>query len=429
MKRRKILKGLSTLPLIGALPLRSAAGTPSLPRKKRDLIQELGIRSFINAAGTLTYMSGCIMDEEVVETIESTSRHFCMIDEVQDKVGAKIAQLVHAEAAMVSCGAFSAMTLGLAGILTGLDIRKVEQLPHLDGTGMKSEVICQKSHNERYNHAFLNTGCRVIEVETIEDVRKAVSEKTALLHFLNIQANEGKIKHEEWVGLGKELGIPTSIDIAADVPPVSNLWKFSDMGFDLVFISGGKAMRGPQSAGILMGKRDIIAAARLNAPPRGFTIARGHKVNKEEILGMYVALEKFISGDHEREWKSWETSIARIEGAVKDLPGITTKVAVPELGNITPTLTISWDDNIVKLTGKELRDHLRFGSPSIEAGFGGLPLYHYQAGSDSVDPAIAETLKGANLIRVTAWMLQPGEDKIVAKRIREELLKAGTVKG
>jgi seryl-tRNA(Sec) selenium transferase len=428
MKRRKILKGLSALPLIGALPMQSVASGTSHFRKKRDIIQELGIRSFINAAGTLTYMSGCIMDEDVVETIENTSRYFCMIDEVQDKVGAKIAQLVHAEAAMVSCGAFSAMTLGLAGILTGPDIRKVEQLPHLAGTDMKSEVICQKSHNERYNHAFLNTGCTVIEVETIEDVRAMVSDKTALLHFLNIQTNQGKIRHEAWVALGKELKIPTSIDIAADVPPVSNLWKFNDMGFDLVFISGGKAMRGPQSAGILMGRKDIIAGARLNAPPRGFTIARGHKVNKEEILGMYVALEKFISGDHEREWKAWESSIARIDSAVKDLAGITTKVTIPELGNITPTLTISWDDQIVKLTGKALRDRLRFGSPSIEAGFSGLPLYHYQAGSDSVDPTIGETLTGANLIRVTAWMLQSGEDKIVAKRIREELMKASSTK-
>nr|WP_295921236.1 aminotransferase class V-fold PLP-dependent enzyme [uncultured Dyadobacter sp.] len=425
MKRRKVIQSLSSLPLIGALPGSVSRAEAVSRKKKRDIIAELGIRSFINAAGTLTYMSGCIMHDEVVETIENTSKHFCMIDEVQDKVGEKIAKLVRSEAAMVTCGAFSAMTLGLAGVLTGQDVVKVEQLPHLEGTGMKSEVVCQKSHNERYNHAFLNTGCKVVEVETIEDVEKAINEKTALLHFLNITANEGKIKHEEWVALGKKHGIPTSIDIAADVPPVSNLWKFNDMGFDLVFISGGKAMRGPQSAGILMGRKDIVAAARLNAPPRGFTVARGHKVNKEEILGMYVALEKFVSGDHDREWKEWETKIAHIQNTVKDIPGITTKVTVPELGNITPTLTISWDDSIVRLTGRELRDRLRYGSPSIEAGFSGLPLYHYQAGSDSVDPAVAETLKGGNLIRVTAWMLQPGEEKTVARRLRDELL-AGT---
>ncbi|MCF0070611.1 aminotransferase class V-fold PLP-dependent enzyme [Dyadobacter sp. CY261] len=424
MKRRKVIQSLSTLPLFGALPLAEAGAKSVSKKRKRDVIAELGIRSFINAAGTLTYMSGCIMHDEVVETIDNTSKHFCMIDEVQDKVGEKIAKLVHSEAAMVTCGAFSAMTLGLAGVLTGLDVRKAEQLPHLTGTDMKSEVICQKCHNERYNHAFLNTGCTVVEVETIEDVEKAISEKTALLHFLNITAHAGQIKYEEWVALGKKHHIPTSIDIAADVPPVSNLWKFNEMGFDMVFISGGKAMRGPQSAGILMGRKDIVAAARLNAPPRGFTVARGHKVNKEEILGMYVALEKFISGDHDREWTEWEAQIARIEGAVKGLPGITTSVTVPELGNITPTLTISWDDSIVKVTGRELRDKLRFGNPSIEAGFSGLPLYYYQAGSDSIDPAIEGTLNGASLIRVTAWMLQPGEDKIVARRIREEILGA-----
>ena len=247
MKRRNLLKTLSTLPLAGAFSVSEAS--PAF-KKQRDVISELGIRSFINAAGTLTYMSGCIMRDEVVETIENTSRHFCMIDEVQDKVGEKIAEMVHAEAAMVTCGAFSAMTLGLAGLLTGTDVNKVEQLPHLEGTGMKSEVICQKSHNERYNHAFLNTGCKVIEVETPEDVENAISEKTALLHFLNIQTHEGKIKHEEWLALGRKHNIPTSIDIAADVPPVSNLWRFNDMGFDMVFISGGKALRGPQSAGL-----------------------------------------------------------------------------------------------------------------------------------------------------------------------------------
>ncbi|RAK02729.1 L-seryl-tRNA(Ser) seleniumtransferase [Larkinella arboricola] len=430
MKRREILKGLTALPLAGAVPAAasSTTTTPKAVARERDIFKELGVRTFINAAGTLTYMSGCLMRDEVVDIINSTSKHFCMIDEVQDKVGERIAQLVHSEAAMVTCGAFSAMTLGLAGILTGEDVRKVEQLPHLEGTGMKSEVICQKSHNERYNHAFLNTGCKIVEVETIEDVEKAINEKTALLHFLNITANHGQIKHEEWVALGKKHNIPTSIDIAADVPPVSNLWKFNDMGFDLVFISGGKAIRGPQSAGILMGRKNIIAAARLNAPPRGYTVARGHKVNKEEILGMYIALEKYIATDHDKEWKEWETRIAHIQNAVKDLPGITTKITIPELGNVTPTLSINWDDTVVKLTGREMRDRLRNGNPSIEAGFSGLPLYHYQAGSDSIDPAVAETLKGANTVRVTAWMLQPGEEKMVARRIREELLTASASK-
>ena len=165
MKRRDILKGLTIAPLaLGAAPLNSFAGSNAF--KDSNLFNEIGVRTFINAAGTLTYMSGSLMHPEVVKTIREAANHFCMMDELQDKVGELIAEMVHAEAATVTSGAFSAMTLGLAGILTGLDLKKVEQLPHLQGTGMKTEVICQKSHDERYNHAFLNTGCTIVTVET-----------------------------------------------------------------------------------------------------------------------------------------------------------------------------------------------------------------------------------------------------------------------
>ena len=324
-----------------------------------------------------------------------------MLDEVQDKVGERIAKLVHSEAAVVTSGAFSAMTLGLAGILTGMDEKKVKALPHLAYTLMKSEVICQKSHDIVYNQALTNTGCKVVIVETAEDVDKAVNEKTALMHFLHIESDKGKIQHEEWVALGKKHGIPTSIDIAADVPPVSNLWKFNDMGFDFVVISGGKAMRGPQSAGLLMGKKDIIAAARLHMPPRGFNIGRGMKINKEEIFGMYVALEKYINQDHDKEWAAWETNIAYIENTIKKIPGVTTEIHVPPLGNHTPTLRISWDASKVKISDKELRESLRNANPSIELGGG-----------------------TENTVNVTVFMLKPGQEKIVANRLKEELSKA-----
>ena len=356
------------------------------------------MRTFINAAGTYTAMSGSLMQDIVVDTIAEASREFCMLDEVQDKVGEKIAALVHAEAAVVTSGAFSAMTLGLAGILTGMDPKKVEQLPHLEGTGMKSEVICQKAHEIVYNHAFLNTGCKMIYIETKDELEAAINERTALLHFLHIQSDKGKIQHEEWLAIGKRHGIPTSIDIAADVPPVSNLWKFNDMGFSFVALSGGKAIRGPQSAGLLMGKKEIVAAARLSMPPRGLTVGRGMKVNKEEVLGMYMALESFINRDHEKEWKQWEAAITYIEGAVRNLNGITTAVVVPVLGNVTPTLHMSWDINKVKLSGKDLQEKLRTGDPSIEV-------------ADVRDSSIV----------ITAWMLKPGQEKIVAARLKEVL--------
>src|SRR5688500_18895199 len=255
MKRRDILKTLSALPFAGGMlaalvPSAKAKALP--PAAKRNLLKELGVRTFINAAGTYTAMTGSLMHGYVLEAIMASSRDFCFLDELQDKVGEKIAALVHAEAAVVTAGAFSGLSLGLAGILTGMDLAKVGQLPHLEGTGMKSEVICQKGHDIVYNHAFLNTGCRIVYVESMEDAERAINEKTALLSFINILADKGSITHEEWVALGKKHNIPTSIDIAADVPPVSNLWKFNQMGFDMVVISGGKAIRGPQSAGLLM---------------------------------------------------------------------------------------------------------------------------------------------------------------------------------
>ena len=403
LNRRKLIQRLTALPLFGGLvstiPFTSAMAAAKSP--KRELFKELGVRTFINAAGTLTYMTGSLMHDEVLEAINSTSKDFCMLDEVQDKVGEKIAKMVHSEAAVVTSGAFSGMTLALAGILTGKDEKKVAQVPHLAYTGMKSEVICQKSHDIVYNHALTNTGCKIVQVETAEDVDKAVNERTALMFFLNIESDKGKIQHEEWVALAKKHGIPTGIDIAADVPPVSNLWKFNDMGFDFVVISGGKAMRGPQSAGILMGKRDLIAAARLHMPPRGFNIGRGMKINKEEIFGMYVALEKFINQDHDKQWKEWETNIAHIENAIKKIPGISTEIHVPPLGNHTPTLRITWDASRVRVTDKALREAMRAGDPSIEMGGG-----------------------TANSVNVTVFMLQPGQEKIVASRLKEELTKA-----
>jgi L-seryl-tRNA(Ser) seleniumtransferase len=401
MKRREVIRNLSILPVSGvvlgsAIPFESMTATVAAP--KRDIFKELGIRTFINAAGTYTALSGCVMHEEVVETIRYSSQKYAAIDECQDAVGKKIAEMCHAEAAMVTAGCWSAIVLGTAGVLTGTDPKKVAQLPHLEN--MKSEVLVQKEHNHGYVHALTNTGIKVVEVETVDDVEKAISEKTAMMWFLNYAGPNGKIKDMEWVALGRKHSIPTMIDMAADSTPVETLWKFNDMGFDLVCVSGGKGLTGPQSAGILMGKKDLIAAARLNAPPRGGNIGRGMKVNKEEILGMYVALEKFINRDHKKQWTIWENRIAVMENGAKSVAGVTTTVTVPPVANITPTLTISWDITKIPIDANEMRSRLRKGSPSIEM----------MGGKD-------------NLV-ITSWMLRDGEDKIVAAKLAEELKKA-----
>lgn len=379
----------------GLIPTKAFAKTLAA---KRDILKELGIRTFVNAAGTYTAMTASLMHDEVVETIKQGAKKFAMLDEVQDKVGEKIAELCHAEAATVTAGCWSALVLGTAGVLTGMDMKKVAQLPNV--TGMKSEVIVQKGHNIGYVHALTNTGAIIVEIETVQELEKAINEKTAMMWFLNTYAPMGKIQHEEWVAIAKKHKIPTMIDMAADVPPVSNLWKYNDLGFDLVCVSGGKAMCGPQSAGILMGKKELIAAARLSAPPRGGNIGRGMKVNKEEILGMYVALEKYINQDHDAEWKMWESKIDTIVASVNSIEGVITEVSVPPIANHTPLLFIKWDESKVKTNNKDLMLKLRNGSPSIEV------------------------MANGTGINITVFMLQEGEEKIVAKRVREELLLA-----
>lgn len=401
LNRRDLIKRLTAFPLVGGLAgtfiaTRSEARTP-----QRDYFKELGVRTFINAAGTYTAMTGSLMHEDVLEAIQYASKEFVMLDELQDRVGERIASLLQCEAAMVTSGAASAITLATAGILTGLDEKKAAQLPKLEGSGMKTEVIMQKSHTIVYDHALKNCGLNVILVETRAELEKAITDKTALMFFVNFCNPDGKIQAEEFVQIGKKYKIPTLNDCAADVPPVENLWKYTKMGFDAVCFSGGKGIHGPQSAGLLLGRKDIVAAARLNAPPRGNTIGRGMKVNKEEVVGMLAALEAYLNRNHEQDWKLWESQINHIHSAVQSLPGVQAKIDVPPIANHVPTLNISWDVKKVQVSGDGLKDILRKGHPSIEVAGG-----------------------GANSISITTWVLISGQERIVASRVREALMKA-----
>jgi uncharacterized pyridoxal phosphate-dependent enzyme len=413
MKRRDLIKYLSVAPLAGGLV---GSGVPFLakaaPAKaKRDLIQELGLRVFINGAGTYTTHTASLMHPDTVAAINEASRKFVMINDVQDAVGAKIAEICHAEAAMVTAGCWSALVLGTAGALTGTDRKKIALLPNVSSFE-KNEVLVQRGQNVGYIHALTNTGIIPVVVDTLAEAEKAISSKTALMYYLNEAQNDkngvnrdiNPIMHAEWLALAKKHNIPTIIDIAADVPPVENLWKFNDMGFDLVCISGGKGLHGPQSAGILMGKKNLIAAARLNAPPGGNNIGRGMKVNKEEVLGMYAALDAFVKQDHDKVWKEWEDRVAVIDKAVKRFKGVSTKVMVPEIANHTPLLQIFFDPAIIKMTNREMITKLRNGNPSIETA----------------------PLGDRNGVNFTVWMLQPGEEKIIARRLSEELSKVTT---
>ena len=390
--RRRFLQGLSSLPLM-------ATTSSSAAPVKRDYFKELGIRPFINAAGTYTTLTASLMQPEVVQAIDYASKQFVHLIDLHDAVGKRIASLIGCEAAMVTAGAASALTLGTAACMTGTNQEFIRRLP--DTTGMKTEVIIQKAHRYGYDHAIRNCGIRFVEVETREELEQAINDRTVMMMFLNENDPLGKIKAAEFAELGKKHHIPTFTDAAADVPPVDHLSLYTKMGFDLVTFSGGKGLRGPQSAGLLLGRQDLIAAARLNGPPNSDTIGRGMKVNKEEYLGMMVAIEQYVKMDHAAEWREWEKRVKVVADSVGPVHGVKTETFIPEIANAVPHLRITWDPGTVKITPREAVKRLRDGEPSIE-----------------LRPGAKEGLE------VAVWMLQPGEAQIVAKRIRE-VLKGG----
>lgn len=400
ISRRKLLKTISVLPVVGGLlgtgVVSANVLTETVPKRAtRDFFKELGLRTFINAAGTYTSMTGSLMHKEVTDAITYGATEYVNLDELHDRVGERIAELLGCEYATVSSGAFGAMTIGLAGVVCGMDNEKVAQLP--DMTGLKDEVIVQENHSIGYTHALRNVGAKIINVKTRKEMEKAINKKTAMMWFLNANTDDGEIKQEEFIEIAKKHGIPTFIDCAADVPPVENLYKFTKMGFDLVAFSGGKGIRGPQSAGLLLGNKKFIEAARLHTPPRGTTIGRGMKVNKEEVLGMLVALELYLKRDHNGDWKMWEDQIKLISDSASSVKGVKTEIHVPKYANHVPSLKIEWDQDLVKISPDDLRKELRDGHPSIE------------------------TVGSKEQVGMTTWMMDPGQERIVANRLRKIL--------
>ncbi len=393
--RRAMLGALASaggLPLL--IPPSSVVAEDRPPG--RDVIKELGVRPCINAAGTYTALTGSLMPPEVIEAMQVASRQYVRLNELHDAVGRRIAELLKCEAAMVSAGCASALTLATAACIAGDDPDRIRRIP--DTSGLKNEVLVQRTHRVGYDHAIRNAGVRLIEIETAEELEKKINERTALMFFLNSSDPQGKIHHEEFVSLGNKHKIPTLIDAAADVPPVENLFRFTKIGFDLVAFSGGKGLRGPQSSGLLLGRKDLIAAARLNNNPNSDSICRTNKVNKEELIGMLVALELFLARDQAAVWNEWEARATRITQALAEFKDVRTEVQVPAIANAVPHLHIRWDYEQRKLSPSQMADKLRDGEPSIE-----------------VVPGSRRELV------IGVWMMQPGDDAIVAQRLRQIL--------
>src|ERR1700674_2004201 len=284
----------------------SSAGSP-MPTEKitgfgasGNVYDELGVTTVINGQGTMTVLGGSLMRPEVEAVMALASLHFVSVPELEVAAGKRIAEMLklpEGYTAIVTSGAAAAMQSGLAGILTGDNPKFIEQLPDL--TGMKSEVIIQKSHRNPFDHQLRATGIKLVVVESRDDLKKAINSQTAMMHFSNFADTDGQIKVEEWIKLAHENQIPAFIDAAADTPPVSHLWVYTKQVYDLIAFSGEKAIRGPQCAGLLVGKKDLVANALLNNSPHEDTLGRSQKVGKEEIVGMVKALESYLKEDHD----------------------------------------------------------------------------------------------------------------------------------
>ena len=397
--RRDLLQSGAAAAAIAAAAGASACSEPAestlTESGARVTYKDLGVRPTINGRGTVTVLGGSVMPAEVVAAMVEAAKYHVHLPELQKKAGAKIAEMIGVPAAMISCGAASAITCGTAACLHRGDAKKAQQLP--DVTGIPNIIISQEAHRCGYEAQMWLTGARTVWVETREELEKAIAaENPAMMFFLNKNDPDGQIKRAEWVEVAKKHNVPTLNDAAADVPPKDRLKGYVDEGFDLVVLSGGKGLIGPQASGMLLGRPDLIEAAWLSISPRG-GIGRGMKVGKEEIMGLVAAVERYLRIDHDAERRELDARAAHIIDKVKGLDGIETGIRIPEIANRVPHVTLKWDEAARGKTARQVIKEMVEGEPSIaiSGGRGGLTI--------------------------SVWMMKPGEHEIVADRLHEVL--------
>ena len=351
--------------------------------------ESIGVRPLINCRGTFTIISGSVILPEVREAIVLASQRYVNIDELMEAVGARIAELMDCEWGLITDGCAAALCQVTAACVAGSDPEKMIRLP--DTAGMKNEVIVQTCHRNVYDHAIRMVGVKMIEVDTKAELEAALNDRTAMLFVFGDAEERGQITTKEMADIGHEHGVPTFVDAAAERPDVPN-W-YLEQGADAVAYSGGKCLRGPQASGLVLGRKDLLQAAFLNGAPH-HALARPMKAGKEEIMGLLAAVEQWIKRDHKAEWKEWERRLGVITDAVKDFDSVTTTIRQrSSRSNVAPVLEINWDVETVGISGTAVASQLSAGEPRIE-------------------------LNGnANGISIMPYMMEEGDDKIVADQL------------
>ena len=415
--RRSFMWRVSAFALLGSVTAKEAVGKAmdAVGRSRsEDIYRRIGVRPLINARGTWTYLSGSLELPQVRAAQQAAAMHFVDIVELQHAAGKRLAELSGAESGMVTSGAAGAMAAATAACIAGTDPEKIWQLP--DTTGLRHEVPMVGGRSA-FDSAIRLAGGKLVLVHGEAELQNAINDKTAMIYTTDLGE-----RLEKQIAIAKAAKVPLLLDDAAGIPPIENLKLYAKMGCDLYTFSGGKGLMGPQCSGILLGRRDLIEAAIANCSPYEGAVCRPMKVGKEEIMGCLAAVEAWTTIDLNALNREWKAKVDRIAKLVETVPGVTTEIEIPEGGNRYPTLTVNWDEKAFGLTVAECDKKLRDGEPRIEV---------LTASNPSLVPAVHEGEPSSkareeprNRLQIISLTLQPGEEMIVGKRLREILSAA-----
>ena len=411
--RRAFMKWAAALPTLAAFAAEDAfAKAQKLTgrNRKENIYTRIGVTPIINARGTWTYISGSQELPEVREAKQEAAMHFVDMWELQRAVGKRLAELSGAEDGLVTAGAAAAMATATAACIAGTDSARIWQLP--DTTGMKDEVIMFGGRIS-FDSGIRSSGGKLVVVHTHDELKAAFNDKTAMVYTT---ARGDRL--EKAVPITKAAHVPILVDWAAGIPPIENLglpWK---MGADLYTFSGGKGLCGPQCSGLLLGRKDLIEAALAQSCPWEGAVCRPMKVGKEEIMGALAAVETWGKRDLSELDKEWNKRVKKIAQLVETVPGVTTDIETPQAGNRYPTLTVKWDEAGFKLTVQDCAKKLRDGSPRIEVLTASNPST--VPGVHEGNPKIPRPVR-PDILRIISMTLQPGEELLVGRRLREVL--------
>jgi uncharacterized pyridoxal phosphate-dependent enzyme len=418
--RRGFMKMLAASPLlakIAAADLYEKSAAAVGVDTKSNVYSRLGVKTVINCRGTWTYLSGSLQFPEVRAAQEEAGRHFVNIVDLQRAVGRRLAELTGAESGVITSGAAGAMAAATAACMAGSDPQKIWQLP--DTTGLKHEVIMVGGRSA-FDNAIRLAGAKLVLVAGPDEIANAITADTAMIYTTDLG---DKLARE--VAIAKDHSVPMLLDDAAGIPPADNLKLYAQMKIDLYTFSGGKGLKGPQCSGVLLGRKDLIDAALRNSCPYEGAVCRPMKVGKEEVIGCLTAIETWLKLDSKKLYAEWNGRVDRIAKLVETVPGVKTEIYIPDNGNRYPTLKVSWDQQAWNFSIMDCVQKLREGDPVIEVlGIDNPSLVPaVKEGIDKPQPSNKDIVQ-QNHIELISMTIQPGEEIIVGRRLRELLSAA-----